>query len=260
MSSSLGRGRARCSASFGVTTVRWLDSPVFSATDTLRAYAAAAFGAVASTAAGTCASAVDRAVLQNAPAVSRSRAASSKRALGAADGQPRPPPGHGARRQLRVDRPRQAGGGSPEVEGRSADRDRQPDACDSLRAHLGGRLLDRGALVLTESDGTPLKFGSFYSQRFKPAVRDALPEHLHGLRFHDLRHSYASLLVEQGAHPKEMAELMGHSSVQITLDRCSHVMPRLTSALADRMDHAYRDAAPGDTSGHESDAVVVELR
>jgi integrase len=132
--------------------------------------------------------------------------------------------------------------------------------CDRLRAHLGDRLLDREALVFTEPYGTPLKFGSFYSQRFKPAVRAVLPQHLHGLRFHDLRHTYASLLVEQGAHPKEMAELMGHSSVQITLDRYSHVMPRLTSALADRMDHAYRDAAPGDTPGGERESVVVELR
>jgi integrase len=132
--------------------------------------------------------------------------------------------------------------------------------CDSLRGHLGDRLLDRDALVFTEAAGTPLKFGSFYSQRFKPAVRDVLPEHLHGLRFHDLRHTYASLLVEQGAHPKEMAELMGHSSVQITLDRYSHVMPRMTSALADRMDHAYRDAAPGEGAGSDRDSVVVDLR
>ena len=52
---------------------------------------------------------------------------------------------------------------------------------------------------------------------------------------------------------------MGHSSVHITLDRYSHVMPRMTSALADRMDHAYRDAAPGETSGNERDSVVVDL-
>ena len=62
---------------------------------------------------------------------------------------------------------------------------------------------------------------NFYGLHFKPAVRAVLPDHLHGLGFHDLRHTYASLLVEQGAHPKEMAELLGHSSVQITLDRYS---------------------------------------
>ena len=49
--------------------------------------------------------------------------------------------------------------------------------CERLRSHLGDRLLDREALVFTEPNGTPLKFGSFYSQRFKPAVRAVLPEH-----------------------------------------------------------------------------------
>jgi len=53
---------------------------------------------------------------------------------------------------------------------------------------------------------------------------------------------------------------MGHSSVQISLDRHSHVTPRMTSALADRMDTAYRDAAPVEHAGDETDAVVVEFR
>lgn len=131
--------------------------------------------------------------------------------------------------------------------------------CERLRAHLGDRLLDREALVFTEPNGTPLKFGSFYSQRFKPAVRAVLPEHLHGLRFHDLRHTYATLLVEQGAHPKEMAELMGHSSVQITLDRYSHVMPRMTSVLAERIDSAYRNAALVEPPADQDDSVVVPI-
>jgi integrase len=131
--------------------------------------------------------------------------------------------------------------------------------CERLRAHLGDRLLDREALVFTQPDGTPLKFGSFYSQRFKPAVRAVLPEHLHRLRFHDLRHTYATLLVEQGAHPKEMAELMGHSSVQITLDRYSHVMPRMTSVLADRIDSAYRNAGLVEPPADQDDSVVVPI-
>jgi len=50
--------------------------------------------------------------------------------------------------------------------------------------------------------------------------------------------------MEQGAHPKEMAELLGHSSVQITLDRYSHVMPHMAAALAERMDGVYRAAEP----------------
>lgn len=116
--------------------------------------------------------------------------------------------------------------------------------CDRLREHLGDRLLDRERYVFPGRDNGPLNYGSFYSLYFRPAVIAALPAHLHSLRFHDLRHTYASLLVEQGAHPKEMAELLGHASVQITLDRYSHVMPRLTLAFAERLDAAYRAAEP----------------
>jgi integrase len=112
---------------------------------------------------------------------------------------------------------------------------------ERLRAELGDRLLDRDAAVFAGRGGRPLNHGTFYSGYFKTSVRAVLPRELHALRFHDLRHTYASFLVEQGAHPKEMAELMGHSSVQITLDRYAHVMPRMRSALAERMDAAYRD-------------------
>jgi integrase len=87
---------------------------------------------------------------------------------------------------------------------------------DRLRDHLEGRLLDRDGYVFAAANGQPLVYGTFYSLHFRPAVRASLPERLHSLSYHDLRHTYASLLVEQGAHPKEMAELMGHSSVQIT--------------------------------------------
>ncbi|MGH9189405.1 MAG: hypothetical protein ACRD0Q_05155 [Acidimicrobiales bacterium] len=57
-----------------------------------------------------------------------------------------------------------------------------------------------------------------------------------------------------------LAELMGHSSVQITLDRYSHVMPRLTTALAERIDAAYRAAEPAPSSAATvRSATVVEL-
>ncbi len=64
---------------------------------------------------------------------------------------------------------------------------------------------------------------------------------------------------EQGAHPKEMAELMGHSSVQITLDRYSHIMPHMAAALAERMDAAYLAAEPSRAPGDGGDAQVGRL-
>lgn len=130
---------------------------------------------------------------------------------------------------------------------------------ERLRAHLGDRVLDRDGYVFAAEDGRPLNYGTFYSVYFKPALREVFPERLHGLRYHDLRHTFASLLVEQGAHPKEMAELMGHSSVQITLDRYSHIMPHMAAALAERMDAAYRAAEPACSSAADAGAQVVRL-
>ena len=130
---------------------------------------------------------------------------------------------------------------------------------ERLRAHLGDRVLDRDGYVFAAEDGRPLNYGTFYSVYFKPAVRHVFPERLHRLRYHDLRHSYASLLVEQGAHPMEMAELMGHSSVQITLDRYSHIMPHMAAALAERMDAAYRAAEPTAAPGDGGDAPIARL-
>jgi len=52
------------------------------------------------------------------------------------------------------------------------------------------------------------------------------------LRFHDLRHAHASLLMAQGVHPKIVNERLGHSSVSITLDIYSHVAPGLQAEAA----------------------------
>jgi hypothetical protein len=62
------------------------------------------------------------------------------------------------------------------------------------------------------------------------------------------------------AWPGRSEVARGHSSVQITLDRYSHVMPRLTAALADRIDAAYRDAEPAPSSSVAQRATTVLLR
>jgi integrase len=52
------------------------------------------------------------------------------------------------------------------------------------------------------------------------------------LRFHDLRHTCATLLLTQGVHPKVVQELLGHSTIAMTLDTYSHVLPSLGEAPA----------------------------
>ncbi len=56
------------------------------------------------------------------------------------------------------------------------------------------------------------------------------------VRFHDLRHTCATLLFKAGQHPKTVQELLGHSSISITLDTYSHVLPGMGDGLADAMD------------------------
>jgi len=52
------------------------------------------------------------------------------------------------------------------------------------------------------------------------------------IRFHDLRHTAATILLSQGTHPKLVQELLGHASIAITLDRYSHVLPSMGYATA----------------------------
>ena len=69
---------------------------------------------------------------------------------------------------------------------------------------------------------------------FPRALRQAgIARHV---RLHDLRHTYASLLIAQGAHPKYIQVQMGHAFIQTTLDRYEHLMPDVHRAEASKLD------------------------
>lgn len=59
------------------------------------------------------------------------------------------------------------------------------------------------------------------------------------IRFHDARHTHASLMLKQGIHPRIVQERLGHSTIAITLDTYSHVVPGLQEAAAKRFDEAF---------------------
>ena len=63
------------------------------------------------------------------------------------------------------------------------------------------------------------------------------------VRFHDLRHTHATMMMEQGVNPKTVAERLGHASVVITLDTYSHVLPGLQEEAALKFEEAVRKAA-----------------
>lgn len=93
-------------------------------------------------------------------------------------------------------------------------------------------------LVFTNADGGPID-PSVLSHNFGRIVKKA------GLnvRFHDLRHSYASLLLAAGVHPKIVSEALGHSTVGITLDLYSHVIPGLQEAAVRKLDAVLPEVA-----------------
>ena len=116
---------------------------------------------------------------------------------------------------------------------------------EEMAQHMRGRSLDPDALVFTGPSGEPRRHDHFVRRHFKPAVRRAgLPG---GLRFHDLRHTCAALLISLGAHPRAIMERLGHSRVDSTLGRYGHLFPSLDAELVAGLEAAYRGAMPGPT-------------
>jgi integrase len=76
-------------------------------------------------------------------------------------------------------------------------------------------------LVFPNSAGNPINHNNLVNRHYQPALKDAgLPK----IRFHDLRHTYASLLIEQGENIKYIQTQLGHSSPTVTLNIYSHLM------------------------------------
>jgi integrase len=60
------------------------------------------------------------------------------------------------------------------------------------------------------------------------------------MRFHDLRHSAATILLTMGVHPKVVQELLGHSQINMTMDTYSHVLPSMQQEAMNRLNEAFR--------------------
>ena len=122
-----------------------------------------------------------------------------------------------------------------------------PASCLVLREHrekqeadatLLGRQLAEDDLVFSHPDGSP-RDPSTLTLAFRRLTRRV---GLDGVRLHDLRHTMASLYLEQGVNPKTVAERLGHASVTITLDLYSHCLPGVQEAAAVQFDTAMEQA------------------
>jgi integrase len=119
-----------------------------------------------------------------------------------------------------------------------------PQAVEAFRSHLerqlqdieilGDRYQDQG-LVFTTDTGAPINPSNLRQRSFAPLLKRAGLPHM---RFHDLRHTCATVLLSRGVHPKFVQELLGHANIAITLDTYSHVIPRLGDATAKAMEDA----------------------
>ena len=97
---------------------------------------------------------------------------------------------------------------------------------------------DESSFVVAQIDGKPLQPRSLTHEWMRLIQKTTLPR----IRFHDLRHTHATQLLSAGVHPKVASERLGHSTIGITLDLYSHVMPGMQADAAEQVDAALQAA------------------
>jgi integrase len=143
-------------------------------------------------------------------------------------------------------------GGPPKTD--AGDRDIPIPAwlCDDLAAMLAERAtgqrkgVEREDFLFVRPTGLPLNLDKFRQDVVRPALRAAgLPE---SLRTYDIRHSHASLLIEQGANVLAIAQRMGHTDPAVTLRVYGHLFAGVQKDLTRRLDD-LRHAGPARAGG-----------
>src|SRR5918997_2139921 len=119
-------------------------------------------------------------------------------------------------------------------------------AVEALRRHLqqqlgeidmAGSLWEENGLIFASETGEPLERRSIVKYQFKKVLKCAgLPDK----RFHDLRHTCATLLLGRNVNPKIVSEMLGHATIAITLDTYSHVLPNMQDHAAQALEEALR--------------------
>ncbi|MFH1920115.1 MAG: site-specific integrase [Planctomycetota bacterium] len=108
-------------------------------------------------------------------------------------------------------------------------------ALEFLHEHRKRMLAEGNATapVFCDTMGNYLRKSNFTRRSYKPLLaRAEVPP----IRFHDLRHTSATLLLLVGENPKVVSERLGHASIEITLNTYSHVLPSMQKAAADKLE------------------------
>lgn len=115
---------------------------------------------------------------------------------------------------------------------------RRHRAAQTERRLLAGREWNDHGLVFPSTLGKPQDGSHLLYGQFHPLLKAAgLPV----IRFHDLRHTAATLMLGRGVHPKIVSEMLGHATVAITLDLYSHVTPTMQRQAAQVLDDLLAD-------------------
>ncbi len=88
-------------------------------------------------------------------------------------------------------------------------------------------------LIFCTKEGKPIHAENMVRREFLPALTRA---GLRRIRFHDLRHTYTTLLIAQGENPKVIQSQLGHASIETTFDRYGHLLPESRRQLGPRLD------------------------
>jgi integrase len=101
-----------------------------------------------------------------------------------------------------------------------------------LEREVAGKRWKDNDLMFPTSIGTPIESSNLL-KRYKELLQNVgLPD----IRFHDLRHTVATLMLQQGVHPKVVQERLGDSEISMTLNTYSHVLPSMQEDAAEKMD------------------------
>jgi len=113
----------------------------------------------------------------------------------------------------------------------------------ALTEHRVSQELEQGqqSLVFTGVDGNPLTKNALYGEFLKVVAKAGLRHQ----RFHDLRHACASYWAAQGMSLHEIMGFLGHSSIALTANLYTHLMPGASQEAASRMDSFFKEAIHG---------------
>jgi len=112
-------------------------------------------------------------------------------------------------------------------------------------------------LVFPSDAGTAMEMNNFTQRVFKPLLTKA---GLRSIRFHDLRHTFGSLLIQAGASLAYVRDQMGHNSIQITVDIYGHLMPGANISFVDRLDGPMIPQESATPAQHEVPREPAEIK